>query len=229
MEIFVDSANKNEIKKWIDCGVADGVTTNPSIMFKAGVLDIEKGSKELADMIYPRPLSVEVTSNDPKEMLEQGRNIAKWAKNIVIKIPIINADGVPCTNVIKQLESEGIKVNATLILSFGQFILAVKSNATYASIFAGRVDDEGHDSAILVNQACEFLLHWPDYKTKIIVASIRGIRDVQEAAVAGSHILTIPPSLINKMADHRNTRFGVKTFIDDTAKSMEAAKGKKKT
>lgn len=227
MEIFIDSANKNEIKKWIDCGVADGVTTNPSIMFKDGVLDIEKGAKELADLIYPRPLSVEVSSNDPKEMLEQARTISKWAKNIAIKIPIINADGVPCTNVIKQLEEEGIKVNATLILSFGQFILAVKSNATYASIFAGRVDDEGHDSAILVNQACEFLSHWPKYKTKIIVASIRGIRDVQEAAVAGAHILTIPPSLINRMADHRNTRFGVKTFIDDTAKSMEAANKKK--
>ncbi|MDD5773775.1 MAG: transaldolase family protein, partial [bacterium] len=162
-----------------------------------------------------------------KEMLGQARLISKWAKNIVIKIPIINADGVPCTNVVKQLEEEGIKVNATLILSFGQFILAVKSNATYASVFAGRVEDEGHDSALLVNQCCEFLSHWPDYKTKIIVASIRGIRDIQDSAVAGAHILTIPPSLINRMADHRNTRFGVKTFIDDTAKSMEAAKNKK--
>jgi transaldolase len=226
MEIFIDSANRNEIKKWIDCGVADGVTTNPSIMFKDGVLDIEKGSKELADLIYPRPLSVEVTSNDPKEMLGQAKVISKWAKNIVIKIPIINADGVPCTGVVKQLEEEGIKVNATLILSFGQFILAVKSNATYASIFAGRVDDEGHDSAVLVNQACEFLSHWPNYKTKIIVASIRGIRDIQESAVAGAHILTIPPSLINRMADHRNTREGVKVFIQDTAKAMEAAKKK---
>ncbi|MEW6088280.1 MAG: transaldolase family protein [bacterium] len=226
MEIFIDSANKNEIKKWIDCSVADGVTTNPSIMFKDGVLDIERGSKELADLIYPRPLSVEVTSNDPKEMLEQAMAISKWAKNIVIKIPIINADGVPCTNVIKQLEEEGIKVNATLILSFGQFILAVKSNATYASVFAGRVEDEGHDSAVLVSQACEFLSHWPKYKTKIIVASIRGIRDIQESAVSGAHILTIPPALINKMADHRNTRFGVRTFIDDTAKAMEAAKKK---
>lgn len=224
MEIFVDSANKNEIKKWIDCGVADGVTTNPSIMFKDGVLDIEKGSRELADLICPRPLSVEVTSNDLKEMVEQARKFSKWAANIVIKIPIINADGIPCTGVIKQLEEENIKVNATLILSFGQFVLAVKSNATYASVFAGRVEDEGHDSAMLVNQACTFLSHWPNFKTKIIVASIRGIRDIQESAVAGAHILTIPSALINKMADHRNTRAGVKTFIQDTAKALEAVK-----
>lgn len=224
MEIFVDSANKNEIKKWIDCGVADGVTTNPSIMFKDGVLDIEKGSRELADLICPRPLSVEVTSNDLKEMVEQARKFSKWATNIVIKIPIINADGIPCTGVIKQLEEENIKVNATLILSFGQFILAVKSNATYASVFAGRVEDEGHDSAMLVSQACTFLSHWPNFKTKIIVASIRGIRDIQESAISGAHILTIPPALINKMADHRNTRAGVKTFIQDTAKALEAVK-----
>jgi len=143
MEIFIDSASVTEIQKWLNMGVVDGVTTNPSIMYKDGVYDSEAGAKEIAALINPRPLSVEVTTNDLGEMLTQAQSFASWAPNIVIKIPQITQDGAPCYGVINQLESEGIRVNATVAMSLGQVILAAKSGATYISIFAGRVADEG--------------------------------------------------------------------------------------
>ena len=117
MKIFVDSANVKEIEKWVSYGVADGVTTNPSIMLKDGITDIKKGALDIAKLISPRPLSVEVTTNDTKEMVKQGREFAGWAKNIVIKIPVINQSGEPCLGVIKELTGSGIKVNATALLS----------------------------------------------------------------------------------------------------------------
>ena len=101
MEIFIDSADLGEIEKWLKMGIADGVTTNPSIMFRDGVYDVEKGAKAIATLIYPRPLSVEVTTNKLEEMITQAREFASWAPNIIIKIPQINQDGVPCYGVIR--------------------------------------------------------------------------------------------------------------------------------
>jgi len=143
MEIFIDSASITEIEKWLKMGVIDGVTTNPSIMFKDRVYDAEAGAKEIAALVDPRPVSVEVTTNDLDEMMSQAQTFASWAPNIVIKIPQITQDGIPCYGVIRQLENEGIKVNATVALSLGQVMLAAKAGATYISIFAGRVSDEG--------------------------------------------------------------------------------------
>jgi transaldolase len=213
MEIFVDSASVKEIDKWLRMGVVDGVTTNPSIMFKDGVYDAETGAKEIASLIKPRPLSVEVTTNNLDEMLTQARKFAKWAPNIVIKIPQINADGVPCYGVIKQLEDDRIKVNATVALSLGQVILAAKANATYISIFTGRVSDEGGNSA-------EWLERWK-FKSKIIVGSIRSVGDILTAAIAGAHVITIPPEFLGKMADHKYTRETVRQFVTDAEKSMQ--------
>ena len=133
MEIFIDSASITEIEKWLEMGVIDGVTTNPSIMFKDGVYDAEAGAKEIATLVNPRPVSVEVTTNDLGEMLVQAQTFASWAPNIVIKIPQITQDGVPCYGVIRQLEIECIKVNATVAMSLGQVILAAKAGATYIS------------------------------------------------------------------------------------------------
>lgn len=219
MELFVDSANIREIEKWLEMGVIDGVTTNPSIMFKDGVYDAEAGAKEIAALVNPRPVSVEVTTNDLSEMLAQARTFASWAPNIVIKIPQINQDGVPCYGVMKQLESEGIRVNATIALSLGQIILAAKAGATYISIFAGRVADEGGDAPELISKAVDWLKRW-DYKSKIIVGSIRGVVDILQAAVAGAHIITIPPQFLSKMADHKYTRATVAQFIADAEKAM---------
>ncbi len=143
MELFVDSASIIDIEKWLDMGVIDGVTTNPSIMFKDGVYDAEAGAKEIAALVHPRPVSVEVTTNDLDEMIAQARTFASWAPNITVKIPQINQDGVPCYGVMKQLESEGIRVNVTIALSLGQIILAAKAGATYIS---------------------RILLSWPGYR-----------------------------------------------------------------
>src|SRR6266403_4031688 len=177
MQVFVDSANHKEIQHWLQQGVVDGVTTNPSIMFKDGVTDLEAGARRLAALIGDRPLSVEVTSNDLEIMLEQGRLFATWARNIVIKIPIVNEFGESCLGVIHKLSQEGIAVNATAILSFNQAILAAKAGATYVSIFAGRVADEGSDPTIAIRN----VRHWLDdcaLSARIIVGSIRTVMDI---------------------------------------------------
>jgi transaldolase len=227
MEIFVDSANIKEISRWLDYGIADGVTTNPSIMFKDGIHDIEKGAKEIARLIDPRPLSVEVTSNDLDEMFTQANEFASWADNIVIKIPQINTDGIPCYGIIKNLETTGVKVNATAAMSFGQVMLAAKAKATYISIFAGRVTDEGGDASLIIKNSIEWLKRW-NFSSKIIIGSIRSVGDVITAALAGAHIITIPPQFIDKMADHKNTRATVDQFLSDAQKTMELMQRAKK-
>ena len=219
MEILIDSASTAEIEKWLRMGVIDGVTTNPSIMLKDGVYDIEKGARDIAALINPRPLSVEVTTNDLDEMITQARKFASWASNIVVKIPQETQDGVPCYGVMHQLEKEGIKVNATVALSIGQVILSAKAGATYISIFAGRVSDEGGNSAEVIKNAVNWLERWK-YKSKVIVGSIREAINIQDAALAGSHIITIPPQFLDKMADHKYTRDTVRQFVSDAQKAL---------
>ena len=220
MEIFIDSASVTEIEKWLNMGVIDGVTTNPSIMLKDDVYDAEDGAKEISALVNPRPVCVEVTTNDLGEMLTQAQRFASWAPNIVVKIPQITQDGIPCYGVIRQLESEGIKVNATVAMSLGQVILAAKVGATYISIFAGRVADEGGNAPEVIRNSVDWLERWK-YKSKIIVGSIRGVIDIQQAAVAGAHIITIPPQFLTKMADHKYTRETVRQFITDAQKALE--------
>ncbi len=220
MEIFIDSASITEIGKWLNMGVIDGVTTNPSIMFKDRVYDVEDGAKEIAALVNPRSLSVEVTTNDLDEMITQAQRFASWAPNIAVKIPQITQDGTPCYGVIKQLESEGIKVNATVAMSLGQVILAAKAGATYISIFAGRVADEGGNAPEVIKTSVDWLERWK-FNSKIIVGSIRSVGDVLSAAVAGAHIITIPPQFLGKMVDHKYSRDTVKQFIDDAQKALE--------
>ncbi|MFC1918939.1 transaldolase family protein [Chloroflexota bacterium] len=219
MEIFIDSANKDEIKKWLGMGVIDGVTTNPTIMYNDGVYDVQSGAKEIAALINPRPLSIEVTTNDLNEMINQAKDFASWAHNIVIKIPQINQDGIPCYGVISLLEKEGIKINATAALSFGQAVLAAKSGATYVSIFFGRVTDEGGDGYQVIQNTAKWLERW-NFKSKLIIGSIRSVGDVIIAINAGAHILTIPPQFLYRMADHKYTRETVKQFTTDAQTSL---------
>lgn len=221
MEIFVDSADGKQIETWLRQGVVDGVTTNPSIMFKDGVRDLEEGARRLATLLGDRPLSVEVTSNDRATMLEQARLFATWARNIVIKIPIINEFGESCLEVIHQLTQEGIGVNATAILSFNQGMLAAKAGATYVSIFGGRVADEGNDPAVVIRNLRQWLEAW-ESPSRIIVGSIRTVMDVQNAALAGAHIVTIPPQFLPKMVDHKYTRETVHQFVQDAEKAMNS-------
>jgi len=218
MEIFMDSSNYDEIKNWLEQGVVDGVTTNPSIMLKDGLRDPEAGARQICALLGERPVSVEVTTNDHAGMLHEARSFATWAPNIVVKIPIVNQDGVSSLGVIHTLASERIAVNTTAILSFNQAILAAKAGATYVSIFAGRVADEGNDPAVVIRNVRSWLDMW-GYAAKIIVGSIRTVIDIQWAALAGAHIVTVPPQFLPKMVDHKYSRETVRQFNEDAAKT----------
>src|SRR6266436_3562502 len=220
MQIFIDSADVKQIEMWLGQGIVDGATTNPSIMFKEGVADIEAGALRICKLLGDRPLSVEVTSNHHETMLEQGRLFATWARNIVVKIPIVNEFGESCLGVMYRLSQEGIAINATAILSFNQAILAAKAGATYVSIFGGRVADEGNDPATVIRNVRQWLDDW-GLSARIIVGSIRTVMDVQIAALAGAHIITIPPQFLPKMVDHRYTRETVRQFVQDAEKTIE--------
>jgi transaldolase len=220
MQLFVDSADQKQIERWLQQGVVDGVTTNPTIMFRDGVTDLEEGARSLAALMGDRPLSVEVTSNDHETMLEQARKFATWARNIVVKIPIITEFGESCLGVMYRLSQEGIAINATAILSFNQAILASKAGATYVSIFAGRVADEGNDPSVVIRNVRQWLDDW-GLSTRIIVGSIRTAIDVQNAALAGAHIITIPPQFLPKMVDHRYSRETVHQFVQDAHKTLQ--------
>ena len=220
MQIFIDSASITEIEKWLEMGLVDGVTTNPSIMFKEGVYDAESRARDIAALVHPRPVCVEVTTNDLDEMLDQAREFASWAPNIAIKVPQITQEGVPCYGVMRQLEAEGIKVNATVTMSLGQVILAAKAGPSYISIFTGRLADEGGNAAEIIKNAVTWIEQWK-FKSRIIVGSIRSVGDVLTAAMAGAHIITIPPQFLGKMADHKYTRETVRQFVTDAQKALE--------
>jgi len=219
MQIFVDSADLAEIEHWLRQGVVDGVTTNPSIMLKDGVRDVEARARQLCQLVDDRPVSIEVTTNDPKEMLEQARICAQWARNVVIKIPVITENGQSCLEVVKTLTREDIAVNCTALLSFNQAILAAKAGATYVSLFAGRIADEGGDAGLVVSNVREWLDKWT-YHSRIIVGSIRSAIDVQNAALAGAHVVTVPPQFLAKMIDHRYTRETVRQFNQDAENAL---------
>jgi len=219
MEIFLDTANLEEIERWLDCGVLDGVTTNPSIMLKDGGYDLQRRALEVARLVAPRPVSVEVTSNDLDEMVRQARIYAEWAPNIVVKIPVINEFGQPCLGVVRRLERERIRVNMTACLSYGQVLLGAKAGATYVSIFGGRVSDEGGDAPGLVRSVRDWLDLWGS-PSKIIVGSIRSTIDVQNAAQAGAHVITVPPPILDKFIDHRYSRDTVRGFNEDAVKAL---------
>jgi transaldolase len=218
MEIFADTSDVNEIAKWLRGGVLDGVTTNPSIMLKDGVRDVEKAVREIAEAVQGRPVSVEVVANEADGMLQEARRVACWAPNIVVKIPVINEDGAGCLEVIHALAREGIKINATAILSFNQVMLAAKAGATYLSVFAGRIADEGNDPSELIATAARWVERW--HYGKVLVGSVRGNLDVQRAAAAGAHIITIPPAVLDKLLEHKYTRETVRGFNADARRAL---------
>lgn len=224
MEIFLDTANLEEIERWLDCGVLDGVTTNPSIMLKDGGYDLQRRGLEIARLVEPRPVSVEVTTNEPEEMVRQAHTYAQWAPNIVVKIPVINEFGRPCLGVVRRLEREGIRINMTACLSYGQALLGAKAGATYVSIFAGRVADEGGDAPGLIHTVRDWLDLW-GCPTKIIVGSIRSAIDIQTAAQAAAHVITVPPPLLDKFVDHKYSRETVHGFNRDAAEALIKMEG----
>ncbi len=220
MRIFIDSANEKDITYLLRQGIVDGVTTNPTIMLKDGVHDLEGAARRLCALLGDRPVSVEVTSNEHEKMLEQARTFATWGRNIVVKIPVVNEFGDSSLDVINELTSEAIAVNATAILSFNQAVLATKAGATYVSIFAGRIADEGNDSTLVIRNVHTWLKEW-EYSAKIIVGSMRTAIDIQNAALAGAHIVTVPPAFFAKMIDHKYTRDTVRQFNRDAERALQ--------
>ncbi|HTR67451.1 MAG TPA: transaldolase family protein [Terriglobales bacterium] len=220
MQIFIDSADEKEIRYLLKQGIVDGVTTNPTIMLKDGIHDVEGASKRLSSLLGDRPLSVEVTTNDHQQMLQQARTFATWGRNIVVKVPVVNEFGESSLDVINELTGEAIAVNATAVLSFNQAVLATKAGATYVSIFAGRIADEGNDPTQTIRNVRAWLNDW-EYSAKIIVGSVRTAIDIQNAALAGAHIITVPPPFFAKMIDHKYTRDTVRQFNRDAEKALQ--------
>ena len=209
MRIFLDTANIEEIKKGARLGVVSGVTTNPTLVSGEGHKDYKAVVKEICSII-PGPVSAEVVVEGPQEMLEQAREIATWAPNVVIKIPS-TTDGL---EVISALTRENIKVNMTLCFSLNQAILGAVAGAAYISPFVGRLDDVGHDGMALVKEIVDVLSHYK-LKSEVIAASIRHPRHCVAAAKAGAHIATVPFKVLLKMMQHPLTDIGIARFLAD--------------
>lgn len=217
MQFYLDTANLEAIKKYNAWGVVDGVTTNPSIIAKEGV-SLEKRIKEIAEIVSG-PISSEVIASDLEGMLKEGRAYAKWGKNIYVKLPMTENGLIAC----KTLTGEGIPVNMTLVFSSGQGLLAAKAGATLISPFIGRLDDISEDGMGLIAELVEIFSHY-DFKTKILVASIRHPRHVLEAARMGADIGTMPPDVLDKLIRHPLTDKGIAAFMADWEKVFSAAK-----
>ena len=210
MKFFLDTANIDDIRKYAELGLVDGVTTNPTLISREG-RDFETVVKEIATIVSG-PVSAEVTATKADEMIEQARSVAKWADNIVVKIPMTE-EGLKAVRVVSQ---EGIKTNVTLIFSVAQGLLAAKAGATYISPFLGRLDDIGSNGVQLINSLRKVLNNY-NFKTEIISASVRGVQHVEEVALAGSDIATIPAAVFGKMFKHPLTDNGLASFMKDWA------------
>ncbi|TFH16110.1 fructose-6-phosphate aldolase [Candidatus Bathyarchaeota archaeon] len=211
MEIYIDTAEIAAIKKYWDMGVIDGVTTNPTLIARSGRVFSEVVAEIAA--IVKGPISVEAVSNKAEELITESKKLAEYGKHIVIKIPM-TAEGLKAT---KELTKLGIKTNVTLIFSASQALLAAKAGATYVSIFVGRLDDNGHEGMDVVWETSQIFQNY-GIESKIITASIRHPRHVIDAAKAGSHVATIPPSILDKMIEHPLTDNGLAKFAEDWAK-----------
>ena len=211
MEIYIDTAEIDAIKKYWDMGIIDGVTTNPTLIARSGRVFSEVVA-EIAEIVKG-PISVEAVSNTAEELVEESKKLAEYDEHIVIKIPM-TAAGLKAT---KELTKLGIKTNVTLIFSPNQALLAAKAGATYVSIFVGRLDDKGHEGMDVVWETSQILQNY-ELDSKIITASIRHPRHVVDAAKAGSHVATIPPAILDKMTQHPLTDDGLRRFAEDWAK-----------
>jgi len=211
MKFFIDTANIEDIKEAAKLGILDGVTTNPTLVSKVNgkFEDILRSICEVVE----GPVSAEVISLDAEGMIREARELAKIHKNIVIKIPITK-DGLKA---IKQLESEGIRVNVTLIFSPTQAILAAKAGASFVSPFIGRIDDISSGGMQLVHEIITIYNNY-NIKTEVIVASIRNPMHVVEAAMIGAHIATIPFKVIEQLVKHPLTDVGIDRFLADWEK-----------
>jgi transaldolase len=209
MRIFLDTANIEQIKHGVRLGVISGVTTNPTLAAKEGNTDYEALSKEIC-AIVPGPVSVEVLVEGVEPMIKHARQIAKWAPNIVIKIPA-TYEGLEVTS---ALAKEGIPVNFTLCFSLNQAVLGARAGAAYVSPFVGRLDDIGNDGMQLVKDIVGVFRYY-QLPTQVIAASIRHPQHCVAAAKIGAHIATVPYDVLMQMMNHPLTDIGIKRFLGD--------------
>jgi transaldolase len=208
MKFFLDTANVKEIQEAASLGLLDGVTTNPSLVAKEG-RSFKEMLVEICNIV-DGPISAEVVSLEADAMVKEGKGLAKIHKNIVVKVPLI-AEGLKAT---KRLTAEGIKVNVTLCFSPTQALLAAKAGAWCVSPFIGRLDDISSNGMELIRQILTIYRNY-DYKTQVLVASVRHPQHVVEAALAGGHICTMPFAIFQQMVKHPLTDNGLKKFLAD--------------
>lgn len=218
MKFFIDTADLAEIKEANDLGVLDGVTTNPSLCAKIGVSDFEGHIKKICDIVEG-DVSAEVISTTYKEMVEEGRRIAKIADNVVVKVPLIK-DGIKA---IKTFSDEGIKTNCTLCFSSTQALIAAKAGATYISPFIGRLDDISTDGMHLIAEIVAIYDNY-GYETEVLAASIRHPMHVVQAAQLGADVATMPLSVIEQLLKHPLTDIGLEKFLADWDKLQASLK-----
>jgi len=211
MEFFIDTADVAEIKAAHELGILDGVTTNPSLVAKTGK-PFKAVIKEICSIVEG-PVSAEVVAVEKDAILKEGRELAKLAKNVVVKVPLI-PEGLKA---VKVFSSEGIKTNVTLCFSANQALLAAKAGATYISPFVGRLDDISTDGMDLIEEIKTVYDNYA-FQTKVLVASIRHPIHLKQAALIGAHVATIPYSVFPQLVKHPLTDAGLEKFLADAKK-----------
>ena len=218
MELFLDTANLDEIRQAIRMGVISGVTTNPSLAAKEGIGQLQAYKRTVQEIarLVDGPISAEVVSTDYEGMVLEGRDIATWAPNVVAKIPSTKVG----FEAIATLSKEGVKINQTLCFSLNQALLGARAGSSFVSPFVGRLDDEGHDGMLLVADIVEVFKKY-GIRTKVLAASLRHPLHCVAAAKAGADIATIPFKVLLQMAHHPLTDVGVARFSEDWKRAIK--------
>jgi transaldolase len=214
MKFFLDSANLSELKSAAELGIIDGVTTNPSLIAKEGV-PVEEQVRKICDII-DGDVSAEVVSTSAREMIAEGRRLAKIHKNIVVKVPLV-PDGIKAVG---ALAKDGIRTNVTLCFSAAQALVAAKAGAYIISPFVGRVDDIGWPGIELIDNIMKIYGNY-NYKTQVLAASVRGPLHVIDVAKSGVHIVTLTYKVLEQLFHHPLTEKGLEQFLSDHRKAFE--------
>ena len=215
MEFFLDTADVDSIRELSETGLIDGVTTNPSLVAKSGK-DFFTILKDITKIVSG-PISAEVTALESDGMVAEGEKLAKIAKNIVIKLPLTQEGLKAC----KKLTKKQIKTNVTLCFSPAQALIAAKSGATFISPFIGRLDDIGENGMELIQKIKDIYSNYPKLNTKILVASVRNMEHVAQAAIIGADVVTLPPKILEELYEHPLTKKGLDAFMEDWKKTNQ--------
>jgi transaldolase len=211
MKIFLDTASIESIKKFVDMGIVDGITTNPTLISR------EKGHPEdiMREIvkIVKGPVNLEVVATKTEEMVEEGLRLKKFGENVIVKVPM-TSDGLKA---VRKLAENKIKTNVTLIFSSNQALLAAKAGASYVSPFIGRLDDAGQEGMTVIKEIVQIFGNY-GYSSEVLVASVRHPIHVIEAGMLGAHIVTLPPDILGKMLTHPLTDKGLALFLSDWEK-----------